>query len=101
MTHKTTIPASAAHDQLEKLLDASNGGQTHLIVERAGKPVAVMLSFTEYQSLVEQRGWEVFDRLQQALGQEAEQTGLSEEDLQQDIEQHRRDIMRGRYGALE
>lgn len=101
MTQKTTISVAVAHDRLEKLLGGGNGEQAHMIVEREGEPVAVILSFEEYKTLTTARAWEVLDLLNEALGHEADAQGLTEADLQEDIKRHRHDIMRDRYGSLD
>lgn len=51
MTRQTTTKASEGHRAFGKLLKRVYGSDEHLIVERDGFPVAVLLSYQEYEQL--------------------------------------------------
>lgn len=51
MTRKATIKATEMHRRLGKLLKRVYESDEHLIVEREGYPVAVLLSYQEYEHL--------------------------------------------------
>lgn len=52
MTKKAVVTASELQRASGKVLKRVALGQEHLIVERAGYPVAVMLSYAEYELLL-------------------------------------------------
>jgi PHD/YefM family antitoxin component YafN of YafNO toxin-antitoxin module len=72
----------------------------HLIVERDGFPVAVLMSYQEYQNLSRERALEAFKRLGQDLGREIEKQGLTEEQLLEELEETRRQVFKEQYGDL-
>ena len=51
MTRKSTIKATDVHRRFGKLLKRVYGSDEHLIVEREGFPVAVIMSYQEYEQL--------------------------------------------------
>jgi len=51
VARKTTINASEGHRAFGKLLKRVYGSGEHLIVERDGFPVAVIMSYQEYEEL--------------------------------------------------
>jgi prevent-host-death family protein len=51
MTQQVTINASEGHRAFGKLLKRVYNSDEHLIVERDGFPVAVILSYREYEQL--------------------------------------------------
>ena len=51
MARQVTINASEGHRAFGKLLKRVYGSDEHLIVERDGFPVAVMMSYQEYEHL--------------------------------------------------
>ena len=51
MAHQVIIKASEGHRAFGKLLKRVYGSDEHLIVERDGFPVAVLMSYQEYEQL--------------------------------------------------
>ena len=51
MTHRIVINASEGHRKFGQLLKRVYGSDEHLIVERDGFPVAVLMSYQEYEQL--------------------------------------------------
>ena len=51
MARQATIKATDVHRRFGKLLKRVYGSDEHLIVEREGYPVAVLMSYQEYEQL--------------------------------------------------
>lgn len=56
MARQIIIKASEGHRGFGKLLKRVYGSDEHLIVERDGFPVAVLMSFREYEQLSQSQG---------------------------------------------
>jgi prevent-host-death family protein len=56
MAHQITIKASEGHRKFGQLLKRVYGSDEHLIVERDGFPVAVLMSYQEYEQLSQTQG---------------------------------------------
>ena len=59
MARQVTINASEGHRGFGKLLKRVYGSDEHLIVERDGFPVAVLMSYQEYEQLSQQQAEEL------------------------------------------
>ena len=73
----------------------------HLVVEKGGLPVVVLLSMAEYRRLVGDSRLEEFERHARALGAEVARKGLSEEDVEAKVENIRERLYRENYGRQE
>jgi len=71
----------------------------HLVVERDGYPIAVLLSYPEYEELMHLRAVEEHQELARALSQEAERQGLNEEQLMAELEKDKRAVYKVTYGS--
>ena len=85
MTKKAVIPASELHRAAGKLLKRVALEDEHLVVERDGYPVAVLISYQEYEDLMRLRALRQHRELVHALGPEAERQGLGEEQLLEEL----------------
>lgn len=56
MTQQVTISASEGHRSFGKLLKRVYNSDEHLVVERDGFPVAVIMSYQEYEQLSKRQG---------------------------------------------
>ena len=99
MTKKAIINASELHRAAGKMLKRVALQDEHLVVERDGYPVAVLLSDPEYEELLHLRALEAHQELVRTLGQEAEQQGLSEEQLMAELEKDKRASYKATYGS--
>jgi len=99
MTKKSIINASELHRAAGKMLKRVALQDEHLVVERDGYPVAVLLSYPEYEELMHLRALEVHQELVRTLGQEAERQGLSEEQLMVELEKDKRASYKTAYGS--
>ena len=92
MTKKAVINASELHRAVGKMLKRAALQDEHLVVERDGYPVAVLLSYSEYENLMRLRALAAHRDLVRALGQEAERQGLSEEQMTAELEEDKRNV---------
>ena len=99
MTKKMVINASELHRSAGKMLKRVALQDEHLVVERDGYPVAVLLSYPEYEELMHLSALETHQELVRTLGQEAERQGLNEEQLMEELEQDKRAVYRSNYGS--
>jgi PHD/YefM family antitoxin component YafN of YafNO toxin-antitoxin module len=90
---------SSLHRAAGKMLKRVALQNEHLVVEREGYPVAVLLSYPEYEELMQLRAVEAHQELARALGQEAERRGLSEEQLMAEHEKDKRAAHKSAYGS--
>ena len=100
MNKQAVVKATEGHREFGKLLRRVYGSDEHLIVERDGFPVAVLLSFQEYQELTRNLSLGNLEQLNRTLSREAAEQGLMEEDLLKEVEQTRRAIVKEQYGDL-
>lgn len=100
MAQQVTIKASEGHRAFGKLLKRVYNSDEHLVVERSGFPVAVLMSYQEYKRLRRDRALQAFDRFSRTLGREIEKQGLTEEQLLEDLKESRREIFKEQYGDL-
>jgi len=99
MTKKVIIAASELHRAAGKALKRVALQDEHLVVERDGYPVAVLLPYREYEDLMRLRALAAHRELVSALGQEAEKQGLTEEQLSSEIEEDKRAVYKAAYGS--
>lgn len=92
------IKASEGHRAFGKLLKRVFRSDEHLIVERDGYPVAVLLSFQEYEKLKRDHAIATFDILSHSIGRDIEEQGITEEELSADVEAARHEVYSERYG---
>lgn len=78
-----TVPFSEARARLSELLDEVRGSQEHVVITRNGRPVALLMSLDEYESLEETI--EV----------------LSDEDLMEQLRRSEEDVKAGRLVDLD
>jgi prevent-host-death family protein len=71
MAKQVTVTASELQRASGSVLKRVVVGHEHVIVERAGYPVAVILSFPEYETLMRERALAIHRELVVSLGQEA------------------------------
>jgi antitoxin YefM len=73
-----TVPLTEARATLSELLDEIEGQQDHVIITRNGKPVALLMSMSEWES------WEETIEV------------LSDEELMEDLRRSEEDVKAGR-----
>lgn len=101
MSREAVIQAQTEDQPFGPLLRRVHDSAERLIVEENGAPVAVLLSYEEYQELKRQQLMVAFQGFGRIVGQAAADQGLGEEELAQDLEEARRAAVKERYGDLE
>jgi prevent-host-death family protein len=99
MARQVVIKASEGHRGFGKLLKRVYRSDEHLIVERDGFPVAVLMSYQEYEKLSRERALEAFERFSRGLGREIEKQGLTEEQLFEELKQTRQEVFEEHYAS--
>jgi prevent-host-death family protein len=100
MARQAIIKASEGHRAFGKLLKRVYRSDEHLIVERDGFPVAVLMSYQEYENLGRERALKAFERFSRNLGREIEKQELTEERLLEELKETRREVFKEQYGDL-
>lgn len=98
MIHQTTITASDLQRASGSVLKRVALGGEHLVIERAGYPVAVLLSYQEYEALMRVKALAAHRHVVTAFGQEAERQRLTEEQLLAELEDVKRQVFEDTYG---
>lgn len=98
MSTKDVIRASDLQRSSGKVLKRVAVGNEHLIIERAGYPVAVLLSYQEYEALMRDRALAAHRDLVETLGRAAEEQNLDEAELMTDLEAEKRQVYQETYG---
>ena len=91
------VTASELQRSSGKVLRRVAQDNQHLIVERDGYRVAAMLPYPEYEALMRLRASAAHRQLVRALGARAEQQGLTEQALSEDVEAAKRQVYAERY----
>jgi len=86
----STISATQARVHFGEVIKRAYISQEPVVVEKDGIPVVVVLSFPHYEQLLQELKLARFERLSRAAGLEAERQGLTEEQLEQDMEELRK-----------
>lgn len=99
MSSKAVIKASEGHRAFGKLLKRVYMSDEHLIVERDGFPVAVIMSYQEYEKLRQQQAVATFEQFSQAFGRELARRGITEEQLLEELERDKQELHKKKYGT--
>ena len=73
-------------------------GEEHLVVEKSGIPVAVIISMKDYEEYRRHLAQSMLKDLGRKLGAEAEKKGLTEEKLIEALEEDRQAVYEEMYG---
>jgi len=100
---KGTIPlrsysATQARVHFGEIIKRACLGQEQVVVEKDGIPMVVILSFPYYEQLLQEIKLARFERLSRAAGLEAERQGLTEEQIEQEMEEIRAQLYQEAYG---
>ena len=95
---RAVIPASELHRSAGKALKRVAVDDQHLIVERDGYPVAALLPYQDYQTLMRRQALELHRQLAVDLSQAAEKQGLTEDQLRAELEEDKKAVYKQTYG---
>ena len=96
--HAQTVSLAEARDHLGEMIKRAQSGQEAIVVESDGVPMAVILSLPRYEQLLQESGLARFEHYSSAAGVEAEQQGLTEEDIEQEMEEIKQRLYQQIYG---
>lgn len=111
---RAVVRATEVHRNFGDLLKRVFSGREHLIIERDGLPVAVMLPVAEYENLMElareeqekaereedrQRRLKQFQQAAREIGEEFERLGITEEQMMELLEESKQQVYDEFYGA--
>ncbi|MCL4803931.1 MAG: type II toxin-antitoxin system prevent-host-death family antitoxin [Anaerolineae bacterium] len=98
MLNQSTITASDLQRASGSVLKRVALGGEHLVIERAGYPIAVILSYQEYEALMRERALAGHRDLVVALSRDAERQGLTEEQLMAELDEIKHQVFEETYG---
>lgn len=101
MTQERTsgaISATQARVHFGEVIKRAYVGREPVVVEKDGIPIVVVLSFPYYEQLLRELKLARFERLSRGAGLEAERQGLTEEQVEQEMEEIRERFHRDIYG---
>ena len=101
MDNQTVVTATEGHREFGKLLRRVYESHEHLVVERDGFPVAVLLSYQEYQALLRNQSHASLEQLNRTLSKVADEENFTEEALRREIKENRRKVNTELYGDLQ
>lgn len=82
------------------VINRAGSGREHIIVERDGLPVIAMISMAEYDQLMRERELRIkrFNDAARALNKEANEHGVTEEQILEGSDDIREELFREQYG---
>ena len=94
----STITATYAQNSFGEVIRRVSKDGEHLIIEKDGIPVAVVMSVQEYKLLSQER-LAYFQDFSRQLGRVAEAQGITEEQLMKELDEDKRAVYEEMYGA--
>ena len=70
------------------------------IIQRGGESIAVLLSMAEYERLLRYQRLDSFHKIARKIGRDVEKSGLTEEQLMEELEETKREVFREKYGDI-
>src|SRR3989337_1721004 len=95
---QTVIPATEVRNRLGKLLNRVHRSDEHLVVEKLGIPVAVIISMKNYEQYRRLLAAALLVDLGRKVGAEAEKQGLTEEKLLEELKETGKQGFEEEYG---
>jgi prevent-host-death family protein len=104
---QVTVRATDVQRKFSQLLKSVFSEKRHVIVEKGGLKVAVILPISEYEALMQVRDRSEqerserlgrFRRAARAIGEEVERLGLTEEEMEQLVEETRQQLYEEKCG---
>ena len=97
---KKIIGATEARKNFSQLVNRVHRREEHLVVEKLGIPVVVIISMQDYEQYQRFLAQRIHKDLGRKMGAEAEKQGLTEEKLFEELDRTRQEIFEERYGDL-
>jgi prevent-host-death family protein len=101
---QVTLRSTDVQRNFRDVVNRAGSGHEHIIVERDGLPVIVMISLAEYKLLMRERELSAerlkkFEAAARRAGQEFERLGLSEEEVMAQLEETKQEVYDELYGS--
>lgn len=101
---RVTLRSTDVQRNFRAVVNQAAAGHEHIIVERDGLPVIVMLSVAEYQLLMREREQreerlKKFEASARRIGQAIERQGLTEEEVMAQLEKTKQEVYDEHYGS--
>ena len=93
-----TISTAEADIHFAELIKRASTAEEPIVVEEDGIPMAVILSLPGYEQLLKEASLARFERLSRAAGLDAEGQALTEEQLEQEMEEIKQQLHQELYG---
>ena len=97
---KKIIGATEARKNFSQLVNRVHRREEHLVVEKLGIPVVVIISMQDYEQYQRFLAQRMHKDLGRKMGAEAKKQGLTEEKLFEELDRTRQEIFEERYGDL-
>jgi prevent-host-death family protein len=97
-SNMSKINATEARQYFGKVIQRVYSGDEHLLVEKNGQPVVVILSIKEYEEMRKAAALQNLQELNRSLNRKACETGLTEEKLEKKMEETKIKIFEELYG---
>jgi len=94
----STIKATQARIHFGEVLKRTHSGKEHLVVEKDGIPLAVIISKVDYDKYRRLLAQAQLEKLSRAVNREAVAGGITEEKLDQLVEEAKTETFEERYG---
>jgi prevent-host-death family protein len=103
-TQRVTLRSTDVQRNFREVVNRAGSGHEHIIVERDGLPIIVMISLAEYQLLMHEREQreerlKKFEASARRIGQEIERRGLSEDEALAQLEETKQEVYDEHYGS--
>src|SRR5947209_4925416 len=109
MASPISMPVIVPANQVDftDLMHRATSGKEHFIVEEEGKPVVAIISMKEYDELLKDRQayeqdkqarLKKFRQATRAIGEAVAKSGLTEDQLMEELEKDKEEIFRQHYG---
>lgn len=92
------IKATEVRQYFGKVIQRAYMNSEHLVVEKNGLPVVVILPISDYEEMRQKAGLQNLSELNRALNRKANEMGLTEEELNKKVEETKKEIFEELYG---
>lgn len=82
---QNTISAVQARIHFGEIIEKAYVNREQVVVEKDGIPMVVILSFPQYEQLLKEAKLARFERVSRESGLDAERRGLTEEQVEQEV----------------
>jgi prevent-host-death family protein len=98
-----SIPSTQVQRKFGEVVRRVYTGQEHFVVEKDGLPVMAIISMQDYEEFLKERERQQhlksFAQAARAIGEAVEQTGLTEDEILEKLEEARQRVHERGYGA--